>query len=519
MKRFSIELVVGLACALGVSSTWATEPSDGPQKLIFCGSRRPVLIELEIEVDGQPYRETGRELAASQFAELDQNGDGVLSPDEATSDNVKDLFRAFFSDKLDKPRLAQLAAAEKIDAARFARYCEETLIRPFRIEVEYDSAQSDGALWSVLDQDHSGSLSRDELARAAASLALRDFDDDGAISRLDLMSSPLVGGSSAGGSGPFIVVDAGVDLPGELLARYDRNHDGQLAALGTDAEIDVDEAAQRALDANLDLRLDRQELARFADREADIRLGFALGRGGAAGDRFSKDRRVKQKLDGSYQVSLDEGVILIRRNNRNPADMLRDYSFSSFDRDNNNYIDAKELEGGDFAGDFALLDANGDGMAPRDEFKQFLDKRGRGGSMRLVFRVAHGGRKLFDVFDKNLDGAISAREVQSAGNLFRKHDLDGDGQISERELPAHFECELGRLATSPTAMAMPRGPAPRRQSREAESADGPTWFARMDRNRDGDVSRREFLGPLSKFDELDADSDGLLSGAEAGRAR
>ena len=32
----------------------------------------------------------------------------------------------------------------------------------------------------------------------------------------------------------------------------------------------------------------------------------------------------------------------------------------------------------------------------------------------------------------------------------------------------------------------------------------------MDRNHDGDVSRREFLGPRDQFDRLDRDNDGLI---------
>jgi hypothetical protein len=37
----------------------------------------------------------------------------------------------------------------------------------------------------------------------------------------------------------------------------------------------------------------------------------------------------------------------------------------------------------------------------------------------------------------------------------------------------------------------------------------------MDRNRDGDVSRREFLGPRESFDRLDRDKDGLIDSDEA----
>ncbi|HAA62104.1 MAG TPA: hypothetical protein DCE39_14365, partial [Planctomycetaceae bacterium] len=49
----------------------------------------------------------------------------------------------------------------------------------------------------------------------------------------------------------------------------------------------------------------------------------------------------------------------------------------------------------------------------------------------------------------------------------------------------------------------------------ADRRGGPRWFRRMDRNGDGDVSGREFLGGLSLFDRLDKNRDGLISPGEA----
>ena len=56
--------------------------------------------------------------------------------------------------------------------------------------------------------------------------------------------------------------------------------------------------------------------------------------------------------------------------------------------------------------------------------------------------------------------------------------------------------------------AMPRNPSPR-------ALEGPAWFAAMDRNTDGDVSQREFMGPIALFSAMDADEDGLISPDEA----
>jgi hypothetical protein len=44
------------------------------------------------------------------------------------------------------------------------------------------------------------------------------------------------------------------------------------------------------------------------------------------------------------------------------------------------------------------------------------------------------------------------------------------------------------------------------------------WFQKMDRNRDGFVSQREFLFDDEKFRKIDTDGDGLISLEEAGKA-
>ncbi|HLW67161.1 MAG TPA: hypothetical protein VKS79_17745, partial [Gemmataceae bacterium] len=52
-------------------------------------------------------------------------------------------------------------------------------------------------------------------------------------------------------------------------------------------------------------------------------------------------------------------------------------------------------------------------------------------------------------------------------------------------------------------------------TRVALPARGPLWFRMMDRNGDGYVSRREFLGSKEEFDRIDTNHDELISPEEA----
>jgi hypothetical protein len=47
------------------------------------------------------------------------------------------------------------------------------------------------------------------------------------------------------------------------------------------------------------------------------------------------------------------------------------------------------------------------------------------------------------------------------------------------------------------------------------SLAGPEWFRRMDRNQDGELTWREFLGPRSAFEQLDRDDSGWIDAPEA----
>jgi hypothetical protein len=325
------------------------------------------------------------------------------------------------------------------------------------------------------------------------------------------------------------------EIAAALVARYDRSRDGRLTGeTGIRREIALDETTRAALDVNGDALLDVAELAGFVTLEPSVELVFQFGRlsseidlaaaqlarpGDTPTDNTDESEskpHVRTRSDGSYKLDLPDAQVDIRRDNRHPTkNRPQEFSFRSFDGDGNRYLDAKEAERVIGRAPLSLVDADGDQMVTEKEFDAFLTHEGDAAGARLVLALTGEGQNLFDQIDANFDGGLTPRELRTAAEQLSDRDQNGDGYLDGDELPQQVGLVLARgrlrLPTAADSAAMRR---PRAAVRVDEEV-GPTWFRKMDRNRDGDLSSREFLGPAELFDRLDANDDGLIDADEA----
>jgi hypothetical protein len=120
---------------------------------------------------------------------------------------------------------------------------------------------------------------------------------------------------------------------------------------------------------------------------------------------------------------------------------------------------------------------------------------------------------LFDELDANADGRLGEREIATARERLLRYDANGDRQLAPEETPYQMIVAFVRgEALNEESFTTPpsRGTAPTNAP--------PPWFKFADLNRDGDVSRREFVASAEQFAALDADGDGFITVDEARQA-
>jgi Ca2+-binding EF-hand superfamily protein len=195
--------------------------------------------------------------------------------------------------------------------------------------------------------------------------------------------------------------------------------------------------------------------------------------------------------------------------------------FDRVDANKDGAVDAEEARNEPFLERlFLAADRDGDRKITRSELTGYLELANAAEDARMVLSVSARGNSLYERLDGDGDGRLSVRELRAAASRMAGFDADQDGRISLSEVPKRTQLNVGR---GPSATRNPSVVAPPALAANPRARGGrqdlPAWFVGMDRNRDGDVSAREFLGTFDQFRRFDTDGDGLIDGDEATRLR
>jgi Ca2+-binding EF-hand superfamily protein len=549
----------------------AKEPAGADlQTLVYMGETRPVLVRLHVLIEGKPYSTAWDDFMKKLFDYEDANGDGTLSKEEAAHVPTVQLMRTHYTGVIgifDNPGyvapFAELDANKdgKVTLDEFKAYYKKTGFGSFQLRGATGQGKSGlmtETLFKYLDKNKDGKLSKDELAAAPDVLHRLDIDEDEMISKEELVpdnnpyAGVFFGGPDTGGAAsPAFQLLAPGESPAKLakmlMERYDKNKDGKL----TRAESGFDEATFGRLDANKDGQLSSSELEAWlagpSDLELTVRLGGlpakrapggilkAIANSGPSsnaaveltpGTEWPLAKATKPQAEG---LVLTHGIAQLDvrgdRNNQFFGDGARNFYVQQFNQviqeKKKDYLEKKDITNDGNAqflrGLFTFADRDNDGKLTLKELNSFFDAIAGGVSAFATLTVSDHGAGLFELLDANRDGRLGVRELRSGWDRVAPWAKATPGAISLQEIPRQYELTVRQGPDD----ARGRRFAVRtmgNQPRPSNTGRGPLWFRKMDRNGDGDVSRREWLGSMEDFKKIDTDSDGLISVEEAEKA-
>jgi Ca2+-binding EF-hand superfamily protein len=538
-------------------------PIGAIQDIVYFAPTRPILLRLHIEVDSKAFDDAWDEYIAALFKFLDRDGDGLLSAAEAARAPMpQELLQTMGGNLFPQVNNQMVDATEEskpsfetdedgkvtFDAlARFYRKHGAGPVQVTNYPVQTLAAEAlTDALFELLDTNRDGKLSKEELAQAEQKVLKLDANEDDLVSAQELIptfaaeygptNQPQVQQDPAQKPPPppeskfFVVVPDGsprlfaprLQLAKKILELYDKDRNGKLSRteVGFLGEFDQ-------LDRNRRGSLDRADLMHYIGLGGDVELALRIGKNESdkplaalvapGGKPARMAKRITTSVYGSAKFvdsgsDIDvRGVEGIRRNFEDTRQTIME-TFRSLDKEHSGFLTRKQVEdpqAGLLRPLFTIADRNDDGNLSEQELRDYLELQSKAVNAFIRISIADNGSGLFGVLDANHDGQLGIRELRTAWERLKKHDENLDGCISRRELPHQFRILVSRgepLVNGPLLGAF------------SPTAAGPQWFRLMDRNGDGDVSPREFLGTADEFRRIDKDGDGLISIEEATKA-
>lgn len=508
------------------------------ERFLFLLPSGPIIAEISMTIDAQPYW-TYREKMIEKLLAGDPKVDGGRVSWLAILKNPRATNGRYTGFPTNETFFQQQAQQFDLDGDGFSdreevqNFLAQSFGGPALMVVNYPVQQLKIPVFPVLDTNRDGKLAAAELEASPSRLASRDADDN------ELLEPSEIGGIHSFQmayqadnyvrqlSQLVMAIDDGFDRPTALrilATRYGKDGKLALESLARTSPLVA------SLDANGDSELQAEELASLERCPPHVVLEVNLGQTGNLPPgmvvrQVSPELKAKPAASTGEKVALEMPAMNVQLVGASPQ-LAYDYNaqvqsvMTTADTDKNGYIEKKELVGQlqGYLQQFVQWDANDDGKVYPDELRDFFERY----PLPMLNTVSIGGTQLgnslWDALDQNADGQLNLRERAEAPARLKKLDINADGQVDESEILPTLRFVVARgqyayqyLTTQQFAYRPP--------TQAGKAPPGPTWFHRMDRNSDGDVSRREFLGGEEQFRALDANGDGILDLQEAEKGK
>ena len=525
-----------LCIAAGPAALFADTQSDAVPEVVpvvLMAPSGPLIIHLEVTVGRSSWRYW---MADRLVRTLDQDRDQMISAAEHR------LIPRQLRELMSSPSQSADSEESRNSVPRATVVARIQRLLPEIPQLTAPGSDADQAvrLFALLDHDYSGTLSMQELREASWQLRFRDLDDDDTFTASELTTYRDPRSSSAE------LAPEAISLPFHHLVDLQSRRDAATRIIrqyGSETELPVARlrtTASQPLPAVVNMPELSELLPGLTPHlRAKINLSDAANRSTisciisphaaeiCSVEETNDSDTAILKTDGlRVRLSAHGGGMNSRVNTR--GRLGQEFMMQDSDR-------SQGLSEAEFAAmsgallqtglnvSFADADSDLDQQVTRGELFGLADREYAVVSGRLEFTVEQSGRTLFSMLDTNSDLRLTRREFLAASAALRTVDEDGDNVISDTELGIEYQLtvSLGRTEMSRRTMnsAMQMESTGDALIPEVSELSGPDWFRAMDRNKDGDVSIREFPGRTDLFRRLDQNADGLLDAEEAAAAK